>query len=79
MEILYKNNIGICFCFKFSSVESTINHSHDMISMTIITCVLFIIPKLARCKFHDEEILQSIMAILPVSLLVTVGRNEADK
>jgi len=40
---------------------------------------LFIIPKLARCKFHDEEILQSIMAILPVSLLVTVGRKEADK
>lgn len=22
MEILYKNNIGICFCYKFSSMES---------------------------------------------------------
>ena len=35
MEILSKNNIGICFCSKFSSMESIINHSHDRISMVI--------------------------------------------
>ena len=33
MEILSKNNIGICFCSKFSSMESMINHSHDKITL----------------------------------------------
>ena len=36
MEILCKNNIGICFSFKFSSMESIINHSHDRISMVVL-------------------------------------------
>lgn len=62
MEILCKNNIGICFSSGFSSVGSTINHSHDMISMTIITCVLFIIPKLARHeRLHKIMLIASLL------------------
>ena len=30
MEILCKNNIGICFCSKFSSVESTYSQIDSM-------------------------------------------------
>lgn len=62
MEILYKNNIRICFCPKFSSVESIISHSHDKISMTIITCELFIIPKLARHeRLHKIRLMESLL------------------
>ena len=33
MEILLKNNIRICFCFVFSSMESIINHNQDEASI----------------------------------------------
>ena len=62
MEILYKNNIGICYCSKFSSMESIISHSHDKISMAIITCELFIIPKLARDeRLHEIRLMESLL------------------
>ena len=57
MEILCKNNIRICFYFRFTSIESIINHSHDRVSMVILTCVSFMIPTLARHErlHHYDE------------------------
>ena len=46
MEILYKNNIRICFCSKFSSMESIISHNH--------------VPKLARHeRLHKIRLMES--------------------
>ena len=62
MEILHKNNIGIWFCSEFSSMESTINHSHDRISMVILTCVSFMIPTFARHeRLHKVVFIASLV------------------
>ena len=62
MEILCKNNIIICFSFSFSSMESIINHSHDRISMVILTCVSFMIPTLARHeRLHKVVFIASLL------------------
>lgn len=48
MEILSKNNIGICFYSKFSSMESIINHNH--------------VPKLARyARLHKIRLIESLL------------------
>lgn len=62
MEIPCKNNIRICFSFKFSSMESIINHSHDRISMVILTCISFIIHTLARHeRLHKVVYIASLL------------------
>ena len=77
MEILRKNNLRICFSIRFSNLESIINHSHDRISIVILTCVSFMIPTLARHErlHHYDESQISLLDKNISTKVFTVGED----
>ena len=58
-------------------MESIINHSHDRISMVILTCVSFMIPTLARHErlHHYDESKISLLDRNISTKVFTVGED----
>ena len=58
-------------------MESIINHSHDRISMVILTCVSFMIPTLARHErlHHYDESKISLLYRNISTKVFTVGED----